>query len=248
MLSAIIIDDQEICTEMLLDVLQSGFPEVKVVAVAHSGEEGIRAIKDLKPDLVILDVEMPGITGIEMLRKIGNPDFEVIFVTAHDQYSIEALRLSALDYLVKPVDRVELRSAIDRISHNRSKEIGKQIHALAEYLKERKQEVHQVAIPSGDGLVFINAGEIVHCDSDSNYTTLHLVTGQKLMVTKTLKDVESLLPAGQFFRIHHSHLINLNHIKKYVRGNAGYVIMSSGSNINVARNKKEEFLNRFSHL
>jgi two-component system LytT family response regulator len=105
-----------------------------------------------------------------------------------------------------------------------------------------------VALPAGDGLVFINVAEIIHCDSDSNYTTLHLDSGKKMIVTKTLKDVETLLPQHEFFRIHHSHLVNLNHIKKYVRGNAGYVVMSSGVNITVARNKKEEFLRKFAHL
>src|SRR6187401_1278150 len=114
MLSAIIIDDQQICTEMLVDLLESGFPDVKLLAVAHSGKEGLAVIQSMKPDLVILDVEMPGMNGFEMLREIDEPDFEIIFVTAHDRYSIEALRLSALDYLVKPVHREDLRAAINR--------------------------------------------------------------------------------------------------------------------------------------
>lgn len=248
MLSTVLIDDQEICTEMLLDMLETGFPDINVAAVAHSGKEGIRAIRELKPDLVILDVEMPGMSGFDMLREIGDPSFEIIFVTAHDRYSIEALRLSALDYLVKPVHKKELRAAVDRAGHHRNQHIGKQIHALLEHLKDKKHEVKQIALPAGDGLVFINVNEIVHCDSDSNYTTLHLLSDKTMLITKTLKDVEGLLPGGDFFRVHHSHLINLNHIKKYVRGNAGYVIMTNGQNITVARNKKEDFLRQFAHL
>jgi two-component system LytT family response regulator len=248
MLTTVIVDDQEICTEMLLDMLESGFPDVNVVAVLDSGAEGIKAIRKHKPDLVILDVEMPGMSGFDMLNKIDDLSFEIIFVTAHDRYSIEALRLSALDYLVKPVHKQDLRAAVDRAGHRRNHNLSKQIHTLMEFLKEKKHPVKQVALPSGDGLVFVNVSEIVHCDSDSNYTSLHLLTGKSMLISKTLKDVEGLLPEEDFFRIHHSHLINLSHIKKYVRGNAGYVIMSTGQNITVARNKKEDFLRQFAHL
>jgi two-component system LytT family response regulator len=248
MLSTILIDDQEICTEMLKDMLEKDTSDVEVKAVCHSGKEGIKAIKKHDPDLIILDVEMPGMSGFDMLREIKEPGFEVIFTTAFDKYSIEAIRFSALDYLLKPVTPHELKSAIDKVENKHNKNINRQFKTLFKNLHETKRQVNQVALPALEGLIFVNVVDIIHCESDSNYTTLFLKSGEKMMVTKTLKDIEGLLEGNNFFRIHHSHLINMIHIKKYVRGNAGYVVMSDGADINVARNRKEDFLMQFAHL
>ena len=248
MLNTILIDDQEICNEALKDMLEISSPEVKVVAACNSGKEGIKAIKKHQPDLVILDVEMPEMTGFEMLQEIKDPEFGVIFTTAFDKYSIQAIRFSALDYLLKPVVPHELRVAIETVERKHDKNISKQFKSLFENLKEHKRPVNSVALPASDGLVFINIIDIIHCESDSNYTTLFLKSGEKMLVTKTLKDIEGLLEGNNFFRVHHSHLINMHHIKKYVRGNAGYVVMSNGHDIAVARNRKEDFLNQFAHL
>ncbi|MFI5220486.1 MAG: LytR/AlgR family response regulator transcription factor [Bacteroidia bacterium] len=248
MLNTILIDDQEFCTEVLKDMLGQDYPAIKIVAVCHSGKEGIKAIKKHKPDLVIIDVEMPEMSGFEMLKQIKDPDFEIIFTTAFDKYSIQAIRFSALDYLLKPVVPHELKAAIDRVEHKQSKNAGNQFKTLFETLKDNKRPVNHVALPSTDGLVFVNVADIIHCESDSNYTTLFLNSSEKMLVTKTLKDIEGLLEGNNFFRIHHSHLINMQHIKKYVRGNAGYVVMSNGHDVAVARNRKEEFLEQFAHL
>ncbi|MEO5570081.1 MAG: response regulator [Bacteroidia bacterium] len=248
MLSTILIDDQEICTEMLKDMLEKDNSEVSISAVCNSGKEGIKAIRKHEPDLVILDVEMPGMSGFEMLREIKDPDFEVIFTTAFDKYSIEAIRFSALDYLLKPIIPHELKAAIEKVEHKQNKNINRQFKTLFKNLQETRRPVNQVALPALEGLIFVNVVDIIHCKSDSNYTTLFLKSGEKMMVTKTLKDIEGLLEGNNFYRIHHSHLINMIHIKKYVRGNAGYVVMSDGADINVARNRKEEFLTQFAHL
>jgi two-component system LytT family response regulator len=247
-LSAVLIDDQEICTEILKDMLEKDSPEVDIVAVCHSGKEGIRAIRKHEPELVILDVEMPEMNGFEMLRQIKDPDFEVIFTTAFDKYSIEAIRFSALDYLLKPLIPHELKAAIEKVGNKQNKNISRQFKALFKNLQGTKRPVNQVALPSLEGLIFVNVTDVIHCESDSNYTTLFLKSGEKMVVTKTLKDIEGLLEGNNFFRIHHSHLINMMHIKKYIRGNAGYVVMSDGTDINVARNRKEEFLTQFAHL
>lgn len=248
MLSTILIDDQKLCTEMLKDMLEKDSPEVKITAVCHSGKEGIKAIRKNEPDLVILDVEMPEMSGFDMLHQIKDPGFEVIFTTAFDKYSIQAIRFSALDYLLKPVVPHELKAAIERVERKQSKNISKHFSTLFKNLNENRRPVNQVALPSLEGLIFINVVDIIHCESDSNYTTLFLKSGEKMLVTKTLKDIEGLLEGNNFFRIHHSHLINMIHIKKYVRGNAGYVVMTTGVDINVARNRKEEFLKQFAHL
>ena len=248
MLSTVIIDDQKICSEMIKDILAKDCPEVEVVAIRDSGEEGIKAIKKHQPDLVILDVEMPGMNGFEMLREIKDPAFDVIFVTAHDKYSIEAIRLHALDYLLKPVLPHELIAAIRQVIQKQSEDKLKQINSLLKHIDDNKRSVKRVALPLGDGLLFFDLADIVHCESDGNYTTLFMVSGQKMMVTKTLKDIEVLFKGNDFFRIHHSHLVNMNHIRKYVRGNGGYLIMSNGASIIVARSKKQEFLGQFAHL
>jgi two-component system LytT family response regulator len=248
MLSTILIDDQQFCTEMLKDMLEEDCPDIKIVSICHSGKEGIKAIKKHDPDLVILDVEMPEMTGFEMLKQIKDPGFEVIFTTAFDKYSIEAIRFSALDYLLKPVIQHELKEAVEKVENKQNKNINRQFKTLFKNLHETKRPVNQVAVPGMEGLVFINVSDIIHCESDSNYTTLFLNSGEKMVVTKTLKDIEALLEGNNFFRIHASHLINMTHIKKYVRGIAGYVVMSNGDDLTVSRTKKEEFLKQFAHL
>lgn len=247
MLKTIIIDDQEFCTEVVKDML-AGNDSIDIAAVCNSARDGLKAIKKHDPDLVILDVEMPEMTGFELLQKIKDPGFAVIFTTSFDKYSIQAIRYSALDYLLKPVVDRELNAAIDRIKSGRDKLMGKKFNELFKNLNEIRRPLKQVALPSSDGLIFISVSDIIHCESDSNYTTLFMKTKDKLVITKTLKEVENLLSGGEFFRIHHSHLINVNQIKRYVRGNAGYVIMSDGSHINIARNRKDDFLKQFVHF
>lgn len=248
MLNTILIDDQEFCTEVLQDMLKQIHAEANVVAICNSGKEGIKAIKKYEPDLVILDVEMPEMTGFEMLQEIKHPGFEVIFTTSFDKYSIEAIRFSALDYLLKPVMPHELKAAIEKMEHKQHKNIARQFKTLFQHLDGRRRPVNHVALPSMEGLIFVNVIDIIHCESDSNYTTLFLKSGEKMVVTKTLKDIEGLLEGNNFYRVHHSHLINMHHIKKYVKGNAGYVVMDTGDDITVARNRKEDFLKQFAHL
>lgn len=248
MLNTILIDDQEFCTEVLQDMLKHVNADINVVAVCNSGKEGIKAIKKHDPDLVILDVEMPGMTGFEMLQEIKQPGFEVIFTTSFDKYSIEAIRYSALDYLLKPVMPHELKAALEKMDHRQNKNITKQFKTLFQHLDGSRRPVNHVALPSMEGLIFVNVIDIIHCESDSNYTTLFLKSGEKMVVTKTLKDIEGLLEGNNFYRVHNSHLINMHHIKKYVKGNAGYVVMDSGADITVARNRKEDFLKQFAHL
>ena len=249
MLNTILIDDQEFCTDVLNDMLHQVHAETNVVAICHSGKDGLKAIKKHEPDLVILDVEMPGMTGFEMIQEIKNPEFEVIFTTSFDKYSIEAIRYSALDFLLKPVMPHELKAALEKMDNRQNKNnISRQFKTLFKHLHDSKRPVNHVALPSMEGLVFVNVIDIINCESDSNYTTLFLKSGEKMVVTKTLKDIEALLEGNNFFRIHHSHLINMNHIKKYVKGNAGYVVLSNGAFVTVARNRKEDFLKQFAHL
>ncbi len=248
MINTIIIDDQEFCTEAVKDILLDNCKEIEISAVCHSAKEGIKAIKKHKPNLVFLDVEMPDMSGFEMLQKIKDPEFEVIFTTSFDKYTVQAIRSSALDYLIKPVMPHELIAAVERVKSNKKKYFNQHLPSLYKNLNESKRTVNQVAFPCSDGLIFLAVDDIVHCESDSNYTTIFLKTKEKIVITKTLKEVENLLEGNNFFRIHNSHLINISHIKKYVRGNAGYVTMTDGSHLNIGRNRKEEFLKQFVHF
>lgn len=248
MIKVVLVDDQEFCTEALKDILEEHCTEVEIVSICHSGKDGIKAIKKHKPDLVFLDVEMPEMTGFEMLEKFKDPEFDIIFTTSFDKYSIQAIRNSALDYLLKPVNPRELVAAVERAKKNNGLPQKSNLQLLYKNLSENKKTFGQVALPSSDGLLFVNVADIIHCESDSNYTTFYLTNKEKIVVTKTLKEVESLLEGNNFFRIHNSHLISLSHIKKYVRGNAGYVIMTDGSHLNIGRNRKEDFLKQFAHF
>lgn len=248
MFKTIIVDDQPFCIEILQDIIEINVPEIEIVAVCHSGKEGIKQILKHEPDLVILDVEMPEMNGFEMLKQVKDCHFELIFTTSFDKYSIQAIRHSALDFLLKPVVTKELKDAIERLERNHTKNITKKFNALFQRLNETKKVTDQIAVPTSDGLLFILTTEIIHCESDSNYTTLYLISKEKVVITKTLKDVESILEGNTFFRIHHSHLINVKHIKKYLRGNPGHVVLKNGTTVPIARNRKGKFLEQFVHF
>lgn len=248
MLKTLIIDDQEFCTQVVADIIESEKLAVDIAAICHSGKEGLKQIKKHQPDLVILDVEMPEMSGFEMLKHIDQPDFDIIFTTSFDKYSIQAIRQSALDFLLKPIIPNELKAAIEKAEKNHHKNINKKFNQLFKKLNESKRIVDRVAVPSGDGFIFITPSSIVECEADSNYTTIHLLNGEKIVITRTLKEVEYLLEGNSFFRAHQSHLINMNQIKKYVRGNPGHMIMMNGKTITLARNRKDAFLKQFLHL
>lgn len=248
MLKTIIVDDQEFCTEIILDIFESEKLNVEVAAVCHSGKDGLKQIRKHQPDLVILDVEMPEMTGFEMLKKIDDPVFDVIFTTSFDKYSIQAIRHSALDFLLKPVVPHELKAAVEKAERQHAKNLNKKFNQLFKNLSQSKKMADRIAIPATDGLLFVALADIIDCEADSNYTTIYLKNDERLVITRTLKEVESLLEGNNFFRIHQSHLINMNQIRKYIRGNPGYVIMNNGKTITIARNRKDSFLDQFLHL
>jgi two-component system LytT family response regulator len=249
MIKALVIDDQEFCVEMLSDLLQDHCPKsVQLVGTCSSGREALRQIPRLKPDVLFLDVEMPGMTGFEMLKKISKRNFEVIFTTSYDKYMVDAMRHSAIDYLMKPIKPEELKESVNRLLKKHNNYSGDRIQALFDNLRSRKNRFNKIALPTRDGLVFIAIDQILQCESDSNYTTIHLANGETMLVTKTLKDIETLIDSDEFFRIHHSHLVNLNHVKRYIKGAGGYVILSNDSSVNVSRNRKDDFIEHFSRL
>ena len=249
MIKAIIIDDEKYCVEVLEELISEHCKLLSVVSSCSSGDEGIISIQQHQPDLIFLDIEMPRMSGFDMLEKLQPFHFDVIFTTAYDQYAIRAFKYTALDYLLKPIDTEDLKNAVDKYLHPRTHH---NYAAQLELLKESMKQLHQphlqrIAIPTIEGLILLPVSDILFCEANSSYTILHLHKSEKIVSAKTLKEYEEVLEPHGFFRVHHSHLVNLNHIQKYVRGDGGYVIMSDHSTITVSRNKKESFLIRLQH-
>ena len=242
-LTAILIDDESSSRNSLRHKLNNHCQGITVVAECENGEEGIKAIQRLKPDIVFLDVEMPRMNGFVMLQQLQDRNFELIFTTAYDHYAIRAIRFSALDYLVKPIEIKSLTEAVEKAKEKKQTGSPNQrIEILLYNLIDEKNVHKRIAIPSLEGLQFIEVGDIIYLEAESNYTFIYLQTGVKLTVSKTLKDFEELLPSHNFIRIHHSYIINKNHIRKYLKGDGGQVLMSNEKLLDVARRKKEEFM------
>lgn len=248
MLTAIIIDDESSSRNALKQKLIHHCKEVQIISECENGEEGIKSIEENKPDIVFLDVEMPRINGFTMLQQITNRDFEVIFTTAYDHYAIKAIRISAIDYLVKPIEVEELKTAVELAKQKRLQQNpNKRIDNLLNNISEEKEMLTRIAISSMEGLLFVNIGDIIYLEAESNYTLLYLTGSKKITVSKTLKEFEELLPPLIFIRIHHSYIINKKFIQRYIKGEGGQVVMSNNKMLDVSRRKKEEFMKSISN-
>jgi two-component system LytT family response regulator len=241
-LKAILVDDELSSLQNLQYKILEYCPSVKVVAQSQNPEEAVRLIQQFKPDVIFLDIEMPRMSGFKMLEQIPEIDFEVIFITAYNHYAINAIRISAFDYLVKPVSIEELQQTIERLGISTVKKTRERADLLKKNLANPKSQEDHIALPANDGLEFIQIRQIIRIESSSNYSKVILQNGQQLLVTRQLKDFEELLQDYRFYRVHHSHLINLNYIAKYVRGDGGQITMRNGDVIDVSRRKKEVFL------
>lgn len=249
MIKAILIDDEKNALEVLEMQLNRFCKGITVVAACDGGEKGIAAIKEHKPDLVFLDIEMPHKNGFDVLNETRGMNYDVVFTTAYDQFAIKAFKFSALDYLLKPVDILELQAAVEKVKEKKgdSGSLDEKIRLLLQQLESPKLS-SRIALPVGDAMQFVQPDEIVRCESDSNYTHIFLAGGKKLTLAKTLKEVEETLAGLSFFRVHQSYLINMNHISRYMKGVQPYVIMKDGTRIGISRNKKDAFLETFRKL
>ena len=244
MLKAIVIDDEPYCCEILAGMLEADCPDVIVVNISNNGAEALKAIRQFSPDIVFLDVEMPKMNGFEMLEQLAQINFHLIFTTSYDQYALKAIRFSAIDYLLKPVDREELKEAVEKVKQRTQIHLPQQLEILMQKIKQPLNAISKIALPTMEGLQMIPIESIISCESDDNYTNLKLKSGKKLLVTRSLKDIEETLEQHSFIRVHRSWLVNLNEIEKYIKGDGGYLVMSDGSSIDVARNKKETLLKK----
>jgi two-component system LytT family response regulator len=239
---AMLVDDEYHCLQTLRYELARHCPEVDVIAEASSGEEALEKINAHHPDLLFLDIEMPGMSGFELLRRLAPARCNVIFVTAYDHYAIEAFRYSALDYLLKPVAGDQLREALSRarermLLHPDTSQLDVLLHNLRDGLRSPR-----IVLPTAKGMDIVNAADILYCIAEGNYTRVCMADGKRYTYSKTLKEVDQLLAPLGFFRIHQSYLVQVSHIQHYLRDDGGYVVMSDGARFPIAKRRKEEFM------
>ncbi|HMR42517.1 MAG TPA: LytTR family DNA-binding domain-containing protein [Saprospiraceae bacterium] len=243
---AIIIDDEKFCIETLQWEIEQHCPEIQVVETCQSGEEGIRAIRQWSPEVVFLDIEMPYMNAFEMLQALDVIDFDIIFTTAYDQFAIKAIKISALDYLLKPVGGAELRAAVDKLHSKQQKGAsGKSIRILMEQLLANQLEVQKIALPTIEGFELVRLDQITYVAADSNYSIFHLLSGKKIIISRTLKQVETMLEENDyFFRVHQTYIVNLHHVERYNKGIGGSLQMTDDTLIPVAKSRKEFLIRR----
>lgn len=240
-LKTVLIDDEKNNLDNLFALLQQHCPVVEVVAAAGSAEEGRDAISRLNPDLVFLDIQMPGKNGFDLLRSLPRYNFDVIFVTAYDKYGIQAVKFAAVDYLLKPVNAEELQEAVTRvIEKNRRKKENLQLENLLQILqKQHNRDEHRIALTTLKETRFIYTRDIVHCESSNNYTTFFVNNGEKLLVSRPIHEYEDMLGDYGFIRCHQSYLVNKKYIKSWVKEDGGYLLLYNNTQIPVSRNKKD---------
>ena len=247
MIRCVLIDDENNSLEMMEWLIKTYCPQVTIETMCNTSEKGIEAINKFKPDVVFLDIEMPHMNGFDMLEQFDKISFDVVFCTAYDQFAIKAFKYSALNYLLKPVDPADLQETFRRLEEKKSSPSKEQIELLLQNIRENiKPAVQRIALTTGDGMIFVPVENILYCEAESNYTSVVLKDGKKILVSKVLKDIDETLSGSGFYRIHNSFLINLNHIKKYVRGDGGYVIMDNDVTVSISRSRRQEFMELFS--
>ncbi|GAB2600942.1 LytR/AlgR family response regulator transcription factor [Spirosoma areae] len=254
-LRAVIIDDETNAREALTNLIRLLCPEVTICGEAKNADLGIELIKKEQPNLVFLDIQMPGKTGFDLLSSFEKVDFGVIFTTAYQEYAIRAFRFSAIDYLLKPIDPDELQAAIEKFKAQVGSVNPQQLQILQEHLatpqslrlvQRKKNDNQRIALPTAEGIHFVQMTDIIQCESLGSYTKFHLVKGPAIVVSRLLKEYEEILDNYYFFRVHQSNIINLEHIKRYVKGDGGQVWMSDNTEIEVSRRRKDEFLSLLS--
>ncbi len=246
MLKAILIDDEPDCVRLLAHELAVHCPQVQVIGQTTSSEDGLRLIQVLQPDVVFLDIEMPRLNGFQLLEKLGSISFSLIFVTAYNEFAVKAFRFSALDYLLKPIDSEDLQEAV-RKAERQQRIDARQVDILRSQLHSH-QLADKIAVPYQQGIIFLPINEVIYCESDSNYTKVVATQNRHYLLTRTLREVQEVLEERNFLRVHRQYVINLDHIKLFMKGEGAYLVMTNDVSIPVARNQKEKLVQRFGWL
>lgn len=244
MISAVIVDDEQHCVDSLVIDLSKHCPNVEVTARCNSAKEGILAIRKLRPQLIFLDVEMPWMNGFEMLEMMERIDFCIIFTTAYDKFAARAFRISAVDYLLKPIDAAELKAAVQKVEQKLLSSSG--VLNVQNLLQNLRQPSHEqkIALPNRDGYEFAQLNDILYCSADGAYTKVIFSNKHALLISRTLGDIEEMLPQEIFCRIHHSTIVNINAVTHYIRTDGGYVLMNNGGKLMVSKARKEFLLEK----
>lgn len=242
-IKTVIIDDEHDAVNFINSIICEYCPGLEVTGKAYDVSEGVEVVKEVKPDLVFLDVEMPHGSGFDLLSHFPEKEFDVIFITAFNHYAIKAIKYSAVDYILKPINVSEFIEAVNKVMQKRTSSIfrgNENIKALLENL--RTAVPSRLAIPTSEGMEYLNPKEIIRIEADRSYSWFYLTGDRKILVSKNLKEFQDLLSDRHFFRPHNSHLINLRYVKKYIRKEGGYIEMQDGSDIPVSRSRKDLFL------
>jgi two-component system, LytTR family, response regulator len=246
MVNAILIDDEKHCLETLRMLLNRYCKDVHIIEECSSPKKGLEAIAKHRPDLVFLDIEMPVMNGFDLLQQLPEIPFAVIFTTSYDQYAIKAIKFSALDYLLKPIDPEELITAVSKVSARKQQPGAEQFNILLKQIQQRGAGFEKIAIPTIEGFELIRADQIIRCEADDNYTHVYLKNKSKIVSSRMLKEMEELLQEFRYFeRVHNSYLVNMNEVSKYIRGEGGYLLMSDGSTVSISRSRRESLIKWF---
>jgi two-component system, LytTR family, response regulator len=243
MITAIIVDDDIRCRKALNELLKLSGKKVKILAECGSADEAKEAINSQYPDIVFLDVEMPEKNGFDLLDELEEINFDIVFTTAYEQYAIRAIRSSALDFLLKPIAEKDFLEALHRFETKKNKtQTLRQVEVLLENYSQYNEPNKKIAVPTNNGLEFIRTDNIMRLEADSSYTTFFLSDKTKLVVAKTLKEMEELLSPTKFYRVHHSHLVNIDFIKRFQKSDGGMLIMEDKTEVPISRQRKEELM------
>ncbi len=248
MIKAIIIEDEQKSRAMMVAMIEKNCEFLNVVGQAKNVKEGVELINTYKPDLVFLDISMPDGSGFDLLEQVQGHKFEVIFATASDQHAIRAIKYSACDYLLKPIDVEELKIAVDKVIQKRNKVPNMDnLNFLIQQLQKPDDNFQKITVPTGNGFEILNLKDIIRCEADGGYTTFFIADKRKLLVSYGLKHYEDLLPEKNFIRIHNHHLINMNHVIRFLKEDSGYAVMSDNSKLEISRRKKDAFMDKLNH-
>lgn len=236
-----IVDDEVHCVESLSIHLNALFPDMNIVFKTNKVHEALDALPQLDIDLLFLDIEMPGLSGFQLLEQLPDRTFDVIFTTAYSQYAVQAFKIKAIDYLMKPIDEEELKATVEEWEESaiENKDSKKEIEQLIAYLKREGLLKTKIAVPISDGYEFVEVDSIMYCHSQSNYTQLHLCDGSKRIISKTLKEFEKTLGSFFFIRVHQSYIINPNFLKEFHRQDGGFLVMDNEDQIPVSNQKRK---------
>lgn len=242
-LKAVIVDDEIRSREFLRSLVEEFCSDINVAGLAASVDEAVKVIRSQKPDLVFLDIELQTGTGFDVLQQFNEPGFHVIFTTAYDHYAIKAIKFSAVDYLLKPIDVEELEKAVDKAKEKAENKTGKQaVEMLLQNLRKPQSSDFSITLATSEGLEFVPLQNIIRLEASGPYTHFFLKEGKKIMVSKNLKEYETMLGDHQFFRVHNSHIINIKEVKRMIKTDGGYAVMNDDSMIAISPKKKDEFM------